>query len=264
MCFGSRGDRSTQPKRHYQVARAVAERALTQRLLITIGGGDMVPEEFAGRVLNIVSVSSVYGETEAFIQDPATRERLAQWPTAVALRDIYDVNGSPHLVEDLGFIDLRILENAFDQVIRPEEKIMQLWEALQGWELTLKDAAPLIGFRDQNRLQLVGTFLPGHVSAEEGKRLYREAGVLERDRRLVQEVKRRNCERNGGLIICEGCGFSDGNASLFDAHHLVPLSVDIRVSVPSDFSVLCPTCHRVCHSYGQDKARPLPITELRH
>src|SRR5688572_9095637 len=93
MCFGSRSDRATQQNRHYQVARAVAKKALTQRLLITIGGGDMVPQEFAGRILNIVMVSSVYGETEAFIQDPAIRERLAQWPTAVALRDIYEVDG---------------------------------------------------------------------------------------------------------------------------------------------------------------------------
>lgn len=263
MCFGSRGDLSTAPKRHYQAASSVAEKAMEQRWLITIGGGADVAPEFRGRALNLVAVSNTYGETAAFVQDAEERARLAQWPVAVALRDVYDIAGYPHLVSDLGFEDLRILENAFDQVVRPEPKIHALWSAIQDREVALRDLPPIIGFNDENKLTSVASLLPGKTSGEEGKRLRKEASILERDPGLAQAAKRANDSKNGGRCVCEGCGFANVESSLFDAHHLVPLSIKVRRTVLSDFAVLCPTCHRICHRFGPSEAQPLPIVGVR-
>jgi 5-methylcytosine-specific restriction enzyme A len=264
MCFGSRGDRTTAPNQHYQAARSTAERALHQRWMISIGGGADAPPELRGRVLNLTSVSSTYGETAAFIRDPDELTRLMQWPTAVALRDVYDVEGYPHVVHDLGLPDLRILENAFDQVVRPDARTDQLWNALRSRSIRLRDLPPLIGFHDQDKLVIVGVRLPGHVSADEGRRLKKEATVLERDPRLARLAKDANRPDHGGWVRCVGCKFTDENPRLFDAHHLVPLAVGSRQTVVSDFAVVCPTCHRVCHQLGASDAHPLPIPDLQN
>lgn len=66
------------------------------------------------------------------------------------------------------------------------------------------------------------------MTAEEGKRLKTEAVLLERDPSLAREAKGRNRARNGGRLVCEGCAFANDEASLFDAHHLVPLVVGTR------------------------------------
>ncbi len=76
-------------------------------------------------------------------------------------------------------------------------------------------------------------------------------------------MKDRNRAASGGRLTCEGCGFTDEDAALFDAHHLVPLAVEARVSTPLDFAVLCPTCHRIVHQHGASQAQPLPIAGLR-
>ena len=54
---------------------------------------------------------------------------LAQWPIAMVLHDVYDIEGHPRLVEDLGLEDRTILVNAFDTVRRPEQKVERLWQA---------------------------------------------------------------------------------------------------------------------------------------
>lgn len=156
LCFAGRGGKVAEPKRWCQVARSTAERAMQRRWLITIAGGRGVHDGLGGRVLNFVSVSSTYGETAAFIRDEAERERLAQWPTAVAVRDVYEVDGYPHVVGDLGLDDLRVLENAFDGVVRPEDRLVELYRALRGRGVRLRDLPPLIGFRDEDRLVLTG------------------------------------------------------------------------------------------------------------
>jgi 5-methylcytosine-specific restriction protein A len=263
MCFGGRGS-PEQHGRYYQAARTAAERATDgQRFLFAIGGGDEVPDELRRRLVNLAVVSGVYGKTDAFLNDPEERGRLAQWPTAVALNDVWEFEDLPHLINDLGFPDGRILENAFDSVIRPEERVEKLVAALRGRMLVLKDLPPILDFRDEGKVTIAITRLPRKVSAEEGKRLYGLATKLERDRGLVAAVKDRNRAANGGLVTCECCGFADAEASYLDAHHLVPLVVEVRISTLQDFAVLCPTCHRVVHRKGASMALPLPIADLR-
>lgn len=263
LCFGGRGV-PEQPGRYYQAARSVAEKAVAgQPVIMTIGGGGDVPPHLRHRVVNVAVASGVYGKTDAFVADPDERAKLVQWPTAIALKDVWEFEDPPHLTEDLGLPDARILENAFDAVIRPEERLDDLIAALRGRILVLKDLSPILDFRDEGKLTMVGTFLPRKVSAEEGKRLAAAATKLERDRALATEVKELNRAGHGGLVTCEGCGFADAEPGFLDAHHLVPLAVEARISTPSDFAVLCPTCHRVVHRCGASAARPLPIPELR-
>lgn len=263
LCFGGRGG-PEQPRRYFQAAHAVAEKAVAgQPLIMTIGGGGDVPAHLRRRVTNVAVASGVYGMTDAFVADPDERARLVQWPTAVALKDVWEFEDPPHLIDDLGLPDARILENAFDAVIRPEERLDDLIEALRGRMLVLKDLPPILDFHDEGKLAVVGTFLPRKVSAEEGRRLASTAKKLERDRALAREVKELNRAAHAGLVTCEGCGFSDASAGFLDAHHLVPLAVEARISTPSDFAVLCPTCHRVVHQLGPSPARPLPILELK-
>ncbi|GLS36596.1 hypothetical protein GCM10010869_21870 [Mesorhizobium tianshanense] len=59
-------------------------------------------------------VTGVYGETKAFVRDPDLMTRLAQWPVAVVLSEVYRIEGEPLLIEDLGFADKNILNNAYD------------------------------------------------------------------------------------------------------------------------------------------------------
>lgn len=263
MCFASRGDRLTEPNRHYQAARSTAEKAMQRRWLVSIGGGKDCPPELLHRVLNVASVSSTFGETEAFVEDAQEKARLAQWPTAVALRDVFEIEGFPHVTSDLGFPDLRLLTNAFDQVVRPEAQVVQLWTALQHRQVSLSNLPPLIGFYDSDKLIQVGSILPANVSSLEGRRLKKEAADRERDPALAKAAKDENRARHGGKLVCEGCEFTDSDDALFDAHHLVPLSLDVRQTVPADLAVVCPTCHRVCHRRGTGPANPLPIAELR-
>lgn len=265
QCFGSRGDRNRDPDRHFMIPRSVAERSLKQEkpFLITIGGGQLVEPAVDGRVVELMRLSGVYGDTRAFVHDDELLSRLAQWPVAIAVHDVYDVVGWPLLVEDLQLADRSILNAAFDNVVRPKEQVEALWEALRGRELELRDLDPIPGFRDPGTVCLVSTHLPRKVSAEEGRRIRKESIELERRGLLAAEAKRHNAQRHGGRHVCEACGFSDELAALFDAHHLVPLALGQRITVVTDFSVLCPTCHRIAHQKALNRNEPLTVLQIK-
>ncbi|MCV0387922.1 MAG: hypothetical protein K5821_16285 [Nitrobacter sp.] len=265
MCFGSRGDEAKKNPAHFQQARATAERAINRPYLITIGGGAEVGAELRGRVLELVRVTGVYGETKAFVRDPDLMARLVQWPVAVVLSEVYRIEGEPLLIEDLGFADKNILNNAYDGVRRDETYMEQLWDALRRHEVTRRwDVLPLPGFRDPGKVEMYGSLYPNvPAGSAEGKKVYKEMVLAERDRKLAKAVKELNRVRNGGKIVCEGCDFNDENSALFDAHHRDPLGKGPRWSKPESFAVLCPTCHRWCHCKAVDVLQPLAIPALR-
>jgi len=265
MCFGGRGDAAAKDRAYFAQARSTAERAITQPYLVTIGGGEQVPDELRGRVLELVRVTGVFGETVAFVRDPALRARLAQWPVAVVLSEVYAIEGEPRLVEELGFEDRRILANAFDAVRRDGLLIGELWKSLSGVEVRRRwDVKPLPGFRDPGKVQMFGSMYPKvSPSSTEGRRIREESKKLERDRSLARAVKEENRRKNGGVIVCEACEFSDTASALFDAHHLEPLATGIRESRIDDFAVLCPTCHRWAHAKSESILVPLEVGEVR-
>lgn len=247
---------------HYQSARISAEYAVDRPYLVAIGGGGDCEPGREGRVLNVAKVSKVYGETPVFYKDPDDLEGLSRWPVATALLDVYEVEGFPRLVEDLGLPDRTILVNAFDLVVRPEEKVTALWEALRDVPLHLVDLPPLVNFREPDRVTLVGSLAPMRISKEEGQRLSKEVQVFERQSELAKLARAKNREAHGGALQCEACGFNDDLDGMFDAHHLVPLMLGVRETTLSDLVVLCPLCHRWAHRKGGGQRAPLPLIEL--
>jgi 5-methylcytosine-specific restriction protein A len=265
MCFGSRGDAARKNTAHFQQAHATAEKAIVRPYLVTIGGGAEVTPALRGRVLELARVTGVYGETKAFVRDPGLMARLAQWPVAVVLSEVYRIEGEPRLIEDLGFADKNILSNAYDGVRRDEASMKQLWDALRGAEVSRRwDVEPLPGFRDPGKVQLYSSLYPNlPAGSHEGKRVWKLMRDMERDRGLAKAVKDANRARNGGVIVCEGCDFKDESGALFDAHHRDPLGKGPRWSCPESFLVLCPTCHRWCHCKAADQLQPLSLPALR-
>jgi 5-methylcytosine-specific restriction protein A len=265
MCFGSRGDEKAKDRGHFMQARTTAEKSIARPYLITIGGGEQVGSELRGRVLEMVRVTGVFGETKAFVRDPELLERLAQWPVAVVLSEVYRIDGEPLLIDDLGFPDRAILANAYDGVLRDEQRVKQLWGALRDRPVTRRwDVQPLPGFYDPGKVQMYGSSYPKVPAASaEGKRILKEMQIKERDRALSKMVKDQNRERNNGVIICEACDFANESSALFDAHHLDPLGKGPRWSSVESFAVLCPTCHRWAHCKAADLLQPIPISELR-
>lgn len=263
MCFGSRGDAKAKDRGHFQQARLTAEKAVERPFLLTIGGGEQVGANLRGRVLELVRVSGAYGETSALVHDPVLRERLAQWPVAVMLTEVYRVVGDPLLIDDLGFPDRRVLMNAYDGVRSDDEDIEALWTALKDWPVELRlDVLPPIDFRDPGKPQLCGSFYP-KLTAAEGKKRYLMARAAERDPKLSREAKRLNRERNGGVLICEACDFADEDGKLFDAHHLIPVAAGERETHVGHLAILCPTCHRWAHAKGASVYEPLSVGAVR-
>jgi len=76
------------------LARSTAEKAIAQPYLVSIGGGDDAPSELRGRVLELIRVTGVFGETKAFVEDEEYLVRLARWPVAVVTSEVYEIVGS--------------------------------------------------------------------------------------------------------------------------------------------------------------------------
>lgn len=265
MCFGTGGATKTEHKQYYSQARITAEKSLVMPFFLTIGGGSSVPDELKGRVVELVRSTGVYGDTKAMVLDPLLRERLEQWPVSVMLSEVYTIKGEPHLIEDLGFPNRKILTNAFDSVRRLDDLVSNLWEKLADLPIERRiDVKSPPGFRDPKKVVLIGSRYPYvDYTSEEGKRIWVESQKVERDSRLMKEAKKRNRSLNAGLIVCEACGYSDELAGMFDAHHLYPLSLGIRETRLDDLAILCPSCHRYSHVKAQNKLSPLDVATLK-
>ena len=264
MCFGSRGSTVLKDRGHFSQARKTAERAQTQPYFLTIGGGEQVPGNLRGRVLELVRATGVFGETAAFVRDEGLRTRLAQWPVAVVISEVYSIANEPLLIEDLGFPDRRILTNAYDTVLREENQIELLFAALKDWQINRRDdVVPPPGFRDPGKVQMFGSLYPRVLSkSAEGTRIRKLSQEIERDPKLKREAKARNRSENGGVLVCEACKFTDSLDAMFDAHHIQPLAAGVRESRADDLVVLCPTCHRWAHVKASHKLTPLPVREI--
>lgn len=265
ICFGSRGDSISKDRAHYSQARITAEHAMKSPYILTIGGGENVPATLSGRVIELVKSTGVYGSTRVFVRNAKVLDGLAQWPVAVVVSEIYSFIDEPHLVENLGLMDKTILANAYDRVVRNEEKLASLWEVLRNkkvrrrWDVNLPS-----GFRDPGKPILCDTFYPTvDPVSPEGARIWVLNRKVERDARLRREAKARNRVRNEGVLACEVCLFSDSADTMFDAHHLQPLALGHRETRVDDLAILCSTCHRWAHCKGADRLNPIGVSELR-
>ena len=266
LCFGSRGGNITNHHAYFSQSRRTAEKAIGKPYIVTIGGGEHVPPELNGRVLDLVRATGVYGETKVFLgADTYERLHMEQWPVCVILSEVYRFDGEPHLTHDLGLPNKAILAAAYDGVVRDEDRIEMLWQALRDVPVSRQwEIQTIPGFRDPVRVQLCGSQYPRvQASSPEGARIWKAMSQLERNPALARAVKDLNGIRNGGRIICDACDFSDGSRALFDAHHLDPLGTGPRYSNVESFAVLCPTCHRWAHYKAEDRLQPLPLSAIR-
>jgi hypothetical protein len=199
------------------------------------------------------------------VTDPNEVERLSQWPVAVVLHDVWRFVGDPHLVDDLGMEDRKILAGAQDGIIRePLEKLSALWAALKDRQVEPAALPPPANFYDSGAPVLVGTKLPtipSDLAAEEGKLLWSKQYRVERDPALSREAKRLNAAKFG-IYTCEACDFKHQDGAMFDAHHPTPLAIGVRKTFSKHLEVLCPTCHRRAHLSG-DRLRPFTVQQLR-
>lgn len=260
----SHGNSKRHSKGYYSNAKHVAKAAEKQPFFVTIGGGEKVPKENDGIALELVKSSRVYGETLNFIEDANTSERLSQWPVGVILKEVYTIENSPHLIKNLGFANKNILALAFDKVIRYDELILKLYEALRNYEVTFRsEICPPKYFRDSEKPTLRGSpYGKIDFSSSEGKKIWKLSRIIERDPKIKKAAKQKNRDLNHGILKCEACEFTDELSRLFDAHHLYPLYVGERQTEISHLAILCPTCHRWAHQKTDDKLYPVPISEI--
>ncbi|MBS0240147.1 MAG: HNH endonuclease [Proteobacteria bacterium] len=262
LCFGGHG--SINDKSYFRVAASAAQRAKTRPYVIAIGGGKNVQKAFEGRVVNVARLAFVYGLTKSLLSDYAEIERLARWPVAIALHDVWSFVKSPLLIDDLGFPDRKILSGAQDGIVHPGDAIERLWDALRTQPVR-PAALPLPGnFYDAGAPTLVNKHLPTIPSSksEEGKRVFKLQRAIERDPKMAKEAKRLNYARYGA-ITCEACGFAHSDSAMFDAHHPTPLAVGKRTTLPEHLLVLCPTCHRRAHRNAPTPLNPYTLDELK-
>lgn len=254
IAFGSKGN----------LGYHTAKKALGQPYVISIGGGKQAPKDVRGRLLEVMRVTPVYGHTHVFINDPKLQNEMKQWPVATMLSEVFTIEGEPHIVNDLGFPDRKILEHSFDSVRRTDFLVERLWETLKNRTIKRRvDVVPPPGFIDRGEFVHVDDVYPTvDKNSEEGQRLYKEMRIIERCRTLVELKKRENKHRNSGRYVCESCGFADKLGVMFDVHHLFPLHAGSRLTNPSDLAVLCPTCHRWAHAKGTDRLNPVPVRDI--
>ena len=264
ICFGSRDKSGEKGKAHFSLARRTAERAQERPYIVTIGGGKDAPNALGGRVLELVCVTGAYGDTTTLVQNDDVRSHLARWPVSVVASEVYEIKGDPHLINDLGFPDRRILTNVFDNVSRNDDYIQQLWSALKDWPVERRwDMLPPLRFRDPKQVVFCESMYPElDITTTEGQQIWKRSKIIERDPQLRHQAKARNRAANDGVLVCEACCFSDTLDAMFDAHHLHPLAVGIRESRVDDLAVLCPTCHRWAHAKAVDHLSPLPVMEI--
>jgi hypothetical protein len=262
LCFAGRGDPAGE-RLYYSRPGAAARRAASQPFILAIGGGGKVRSGFKGRVVNLVRAGTVYGDTTTLLDDPVEVQRLAQWPVAIILHDVWRFAGDPRLVEDLGLPDRRVLEGAVDGVARNDQRIEVLWTALADWPIDLSALPAPANLVDTGVPTLarrgLRPLIAGGAGSREGERVWKAQLVIERDQSLSRDAKQLNIGRYG-RPTCEACKFSQADPGMFDAHHPNPLAVGVRTTLPEHLIVLCPTCHRRAHR--REKLNPYTLAEL--
>jgi hypothetical protein len=149
LCFGESG------------APSAAEKAGKTPWAICIGTGEVLDPEDKGRVLNLVQMTPSHQKTPKFAITDEERKTYAQWPDAVAVKDVFEVIGHPHVFDDLA-MEVHPLLQAHDRVVGLTPDRLPILEALKGYKLRLVDLPPLPASI------LLGNFVPTNLTAEEG------------------------------------------------------------------------------------------------
>lgn len=132
--------------------------------------------------------------------------------------------------------------------------------ARRALDAPLPEALERAVFEDTDGTPSRGYLSPGDIQAleeasPEGVRKLRQHWYLERDSSLPRKAKEAFMALHGELF-CESCGLRPVPTyghPLVDAHHRLPLSQYAAAgkmsTAPSDFAILCPSCHRAVHKH---------------
>jgi 5-methylcytosine-specific restriction protein A len=193
----------------------------------------------------------------------AQPEKRYRWSVAFPIIESYEVKGRPKAKDVLGTDAYRRLYGHSSAVLRPlndEER-----EAIADLELEpLSAPNARIGIEDEferaerseinsRTRALIADDLP--ISTPEGLTKERWQRVRLRAMWLADRFIR--SRQAAGTLRCDSCEFDPSTRSdlsgirprtLLDVHHKDPLAEGVRYTTISDFSLLCPTCHRIVHA----------------
>jgi 5-methylcytosine-specific restriction enzyme A len=210
-----------------------------------------------------------------------------RWSVAFPIIESFEIVGKPKAVDVLASESYRRLFAHSSAHLRP----LTFDEAVQLGDLEIRRvAAPnsWIAIEDEmvavegseitaRSLQLLRQDLA--MSAIEGETEERRAKIRKRAAWLADRFVRLRKKR--GTLNCDLCKFDPSkvlNASILtarsalDVHHKFPLEEGVRYTSTNDFSLLCPTCHRMEHQlmkkggsfFDRDKTPLLFAKEFDH
>ena len=184
-----------------------------------------------------------------------------RWSVAFPVIETYDIVGKPKAKDvfppdvfrrlyQTQSATLRVLDDEARAAIADLEIVRvdapNAWIAIED-EFAMAEGSALPEDDEQN----IGRDLAG---ALEGETDERRAKIIKRATWLANRFA--TVRRKAGELFCDDCGFDPRKRpelegisprSCFDVHHKAPLAEGARYTTIQDFSLLCPTCHRLEH-----------------
>jgi 5-methylcytosine-specific restriction protein A len=183
-------------------------------------------------------------------------------PYPLGDRPFRDANGISLKLADFAAIDPTHDATATVDEQNQEKKV---WEQFADDADSLRSLSEKIPLLAATRMPDIQTPVDDEDEIAEGRIVFREHRLHERNQTLVSK-KRRQVQEESGRVTCEVCGFNfkktygRRGAGFIEAHHLRPLTtINPGTDTTADLAFVCANCHRMMH-----RAEPwLTPTELR-
>ena len=191
----------------------------------------------------------------------STDDTRQRWSVAFPIVESYEIVGKPEAKEIFPpelfariyrsqSATLRLLDDAARAAIADLE--IARVDAPNAW-IAIEDELAMAERSELNRLD-ARHIARDLIGALEGESEERKVRIKTRATWLAGRFA--SARRKAGTLICDACGFNPADRddlngvpyrSCFDVHHKDPLAEGKRYTNVNDFSLLCPTCHRLEH-----------------
>lgn len=213
----------------------------------------------SARPLREIVGDEEYEQIQDIWSDPNQRNR---WSVAFPIIRTWEIVGRPkaHDVLSAGvFAETYQSQNALLRHVSAKMRIeianldVQEIPAPNVW-IAIEDEVA-IASRDKIPSDLLRDINVDLLGALEGEETERKTKIKLRAAWLAQRFWFER--KRASAIRCDECGFDPSATaslaslplrSLFDIHHKNPLAEGVRRTTTQDFSLLCPTCHRIEHA----------------
>ncbi len=230
--------------------------------------GRQIQEAYKGRFTAIHKLKTSSRPLEEIIGEKdfnklqdvwAKGRKRCRWSVAFPIVESYEIKQKPLVKELLGeglykeFIGQTATLRAIDDRVRECLRTLEIEQiaAPNDWidfEDEIRSASQ--SFINEGVQRLINRDLVGALEgqAEERKQLLRKRAAWLAEKFISQR-------RQTSGLKCDDCSFDPTTVlkgavkprSLLDVHHKNPLHEGVRKTTLDDFSLLCPTCHRVEH-----------------